>query len=113
MTFGERLFSRILEEALTNAFKHGHAKRAAIEIVESRTAVELTVRDDGDGFDPTASTTGCGLLGVRARVQLLHGAVEIESSAGNGTIVTATFPAQRRPAEAASAARPPIRLTGS
>jgi signal transduction histidine kinase len=46
----------------------------------------------------TTGTTGFDLLGVRERVQLLHGAVEIESSPGNGTIVTATFPAQRRSA---------------
>ena len=64
----ETAIYRIIQEALTNATKHGHAKRAVIEIRETPTTVELTVRDDGHGFDPATSTTGFGLLGIaRAR----------------------------------------------
>jgi signal transduction histidine kinase len=104
---------RIVQEALTNASKHGQAKRAVIEINDTPTAVELSVRDDGAGFDPTTGTAGFGLLGMRERVELLHGAVRIESSPGNGTKVTASFPTARRPAEAAPATRNPSRLTGT
>ena len=91
---------RIIQEALTNASKHGHARRAVIETRDTPTTVELTVRDDGEGFDATASTAGFGLLGMRERVALLQGAVRIESSPGAGTTVTASFPVQRRPADA-------------
>jgi nitrate/nitrite-specific signal transduction histidine kinase len=53
------------------------------------------------------------LLGMRERVQLLHGTVQIESSAGEGTTVTARFPAQRRPAKAGSAIPHPIHATAA
>jgi signal transduction histidine kinase len=73
----------------------------------------LSVRDDGDGFEPTASTAGFGLLGRRERVGLLHGTVQTASSPGDGTTVTASFPARRRPATAATATPDPIRATGA
>ena len=104
---------RIIQEALTNATKHGQVKRAVIELLETEATVELTVRDDGHGFDPATSTTGFGLLSMRERVALLDGAIEIESSPGNGTKVTASFPVQRRPAEAAAATQHPLRRTGT
>ena len=86
---------RVIQEALTNAVKHGHARRAVIEIVENPATVKLTVRDDGDGFDPATSTAGFGLLGIRERVQLLHGTVQIESAPGTGATITASLPVQR------------------
>ena len=88
---------RTVQEALTNAMKHGRAKHAVVEIVEDDTTVHVTVRDDGAGFDPAERTDGFGLLGMQERVQLLDGTLEIESTPGAGTTVNATFPAQRRP----------------
>ena len=99
----ESAIYRIAQEGLTNATKHGHAKRAAIEVDESQTAVKLSVRDDGDGFDPITSTSGLGLLGMRERVQLLHGTIQIKSSPGDGTTLTASFPVQRRLTQLAAA----------
>ena len=64
----ESAIYRIIQEALTNATKHGHATRAVIETRENASTVELSVRDDGDGFDPATSTAGFGLLGMRERV---------------------------------------------
>jgi signal transduction histidine kinase len=104
----ETAIYRLSQEALTNASKHGHAKRAVLEIHETRTAVQLTVRDDGDGFDPTISTNGFGLLGMRERVGLLHGTMQIQSSPGDGTTVTASLPMRRRPAEGPTPARHPL-----
>ncbi len=92
----ETAIYRIIQESLTNASKHGHAKHVVLELSETRTTVALSVHDDGDGFDPGAITSGFGLRGMRERVQLLHGTVTIKTSAGNGTKLTATFPAQRR-----------------
>jgi signal transduction histidine kinase len=99
----ETAIYRIIQEALTNASRHGQAKRAAIETRDTATTVELIVSDDGEGFDPRATTTGFGLLGMRERVELLAGAIQIESSPGNGTKVTASFPVRRRPAALALA----------
>jgi signal transduction histidine kinase len=54
---------RLVQEALTNAARHGHAKRTVVEVQESEGAVHVSVRDDGDGFDTAAQTDGLGLLG--------------------------------------------------
>jgi signal transduction histidine kinase len=109
----ETTIYRITQEGLTNATKHGHAKRAVIEIHERGTTVELTIADDGEGFDPAKSTSGFGLLGMRERAQLLHGTVQITSSPGDGTIVTASIPVERRPAAAATATPHVIRRTAT
>ncbi len=92
----ETAIYRIVQEALTNAVKHGHAKRAVVEVSEDSAAVHLTVRDDGQGFDPGADTEGFGLLGMRERVALLAGQLTIDSSPEGGTTLSATLPVQRR-----------------
>jgi len=87
---------RIVQEALTNAAKHGGATRAAVEILEDDRCVRVVVRDDGTGFDPGSRTDGFGLLGMRERVELLAGTLEVESAPGEGTTVTAVLPVHRR-----------------
>jgi signal transduction histidine kinase len=89
---------RMVQEALTNAVKHGKAGRAVVEIHEHDGTVEVKVRDDGEGFDPTAHTDGFGLLGMRERVQLLDGKLTIDSEPDKGTTLTASLPVQRRDA---------------
>jgi signal transduction histidine kinase len=100
----ETALYRIVQEALTNATKHGGAKRAVVEIREDGETVYVEVRDDGAGFDPAADTTGFGLLGMRERVELLDGTMRIDSSVGAGATVRASFPVQRRAAGTAPAA---------
>ncbi len=103
----ETALYRIVQEALTNAIKHGHAKRAVVEIFEQPSAVELVVRDDGRGFDTDAHTPGFGLLGMRERVALLGGELEVRSSEATGTTITARFPSMHREAETAAEGREP------
>jgi signal transduction histidine kinase len=68
-----------------------------------RTFVELTVTDDGCGFDPRRlDTDRLGLAGISERVRLLGGAVEIETAPGSGTTVRATLP-QWKPSTPAAA----------
>ena len=86
---------RLVQEALTNAVKHGKAARVVVEIHEDDADVRITVRDDGDGFDPEAQTDGFGLLGMHERVQLLEGSLHIGSAPGKGTTVAATLPVRR------------------
>jgi signal transduction histidine kinase len=92
----ETAIYRIVQEALTNATKHGDARRAVVEIHEDGETVHVLVRDDGVGFDPSADTSGFGVLGMHERVELLDGTLEIDSSPGVGTAVRATLPVQRR-----------------
>jgi signal transduction histidine kinase len=83
---------RIVQEALTNAQKHGGATRAYVDVQEDDELIEIIVRDDGDGFDTGAHTSGLGLLGMRERVELLGGELRIHSSPGSGTTIRATLP---------------------
>lgn len=97
----ETAMYRIVQEALTNATKHGKAKRAVVEVHEDDVEISLRIRDDGEGFDPSAHTEGFGLLGMQERVQLLDGSVEVASAPGQGTTVEARFPIRRGSAGAA------------
>ena len=87
---------RIVQEALTNAVKNGHAKRGVVEVIERQETIEVSIRDDGAGFDPTNRTEGFGVLGMRERAALLHGTLDIQSAPGLGTTVRCTLPVQRR-----------------
>ena len=88
----ETAIYRIVQEALTNATRHGYAGRAVVEIVERNRTIHLTVRDDGRGFDPAANTDGFGLHGMRERAELLGGTLTVDSAPGEGATVTASFP---------------------
>jgi signal transduction histidine kinase len=91
----ETAMYRIVQEALTNAAKHGNARRAVVEVHEDETDIRVSVRDDGAGFDPSSQTDGFGLLGMHERVHLLDGTFEIDSAPGQGTTIKASFPIQR------------------
>jgi len=92
---------RLVQEALTNVAKHAGATRASVLVAESDGEVRVEVGDDGAGFDTAAVTAGFGLAGMRERVVLVGGTLEIESG-GEGTRVCARLPfaAGRRPAAA-------------
>jgi len=100
----ETALYRIVQEALTNASKHGQAARAVVELREDLTSICLLVRDDGKGFDPSASSSGFGLLGMRERAALLGGELRIESPRTGGTELRVRIPTQRREPSGASRA---------
>jgi signal transduction histidine kinase len=93
---------RFVQEALTNVAKHARAERAWVEIVESD-AVHAEVRDDGRGFDPEAETSGFGLVGMRERIQLADGTLEVQSGP-HGTSLRAIVPVRRNAEEPRRAA---------
>ncbi len=92
----ETAIYRIVQEALTNASKHGGAKRAVVEIREEDSLVQMSIRDDGSGFTPHVETDGFGLLGMRERTDLLGGRLLIDSAPGQGTTISASIPVRRR-----------------
>ena len=75
-------------EALANAGKHAAAQRIDISLARSDQTLHITVRDDGTGFDPTA-TVGEGLANLSERLAALGGRLEVASQPGDGTTVTA------------------------
>jgi signal transduction histidine kinase len=94
---------RVVQESLSNVRKHSQAGRVAVALRSRRTFVDLTVTDDGCGFDPRRlATDRLGLAGISERVRLLGGAVEIETTPGAGTTVRATLP-QWKPSTPAAA----------
>ena len=89
---------RLVQEALTNAVRHAGASRIRIDVIESEGCVEVSVADDGRGFDPEqANSGGFGLMGMRERVELAGGELDIDSGP-SGTTVKARLPVKRRTA---------------
>jgi two-component system, NarL family, sensor histidine kinase DevS len=97
---------RIVQEALSNAVKHGEAAHARVEVLERDDRVSVLVSDDGRGFHPSAPTAGFGLMGMRERSDLLGGRLAVDSTPAGGTTVTASFPMARRHRESDRPARP-------
>jgi two-component system sensor histidine kinase UhpB len=102
---------RCVQEALTNAMRHGGASHIGIELGELRdmkgsngsgapAKLRLVVEDDGEGFAPGAAA-GLGLTAMRERVRTLDGTSHIDSSPAGGTTITVLVPL--RSATAASA----------
>jgi len=84
---------RIVQEGLTNIGKHAAASKAEVRIAEANGRLDVAVRDDGRGFEPSAPRSGFGLTGMKERVEMLGGALTVESSeAGLGTLVRASIP---------------------
>ena len=81
--------------------KHAGATRASIVIVDEDAedgSVTIEITDDGRGFDPRESAAGFGLLGMRERLALVGGELEIDSTPDGGTRLAARIPIKRRPA---------------
>jgi signal transduction histidine kinase len=96
---------RVAQEALRNVERHAGCRRAAIAVRVGDGVVELTVRDDGRGFDPAARRggRGLGLVSMDERLRLLGGTLEIRSKPGKGTQVIARAPLQMAPAATSAA----------
>jgi signal transduction histidine kinase len=89
----ETALYRIVQESLTNVVKHARARRVSILLARVNGAVKAVVEDDGQGFDPAEQTgDGYGLVGMRERLSLLGGRLEVESGRDGGTTVAAEVP---------------------
>ncbi len=87
---------RLVQEALNNVARHGGIDRARVNVAEEGETLRVRVADKGDGFDPRIRTEGFGLTGMRERVTLAGGTLELESAPGKGTTIVATIPVRRR-----------------
>ncbi len=86
---------RVVQEALSNVRKHSGARRVSVVVRSTRTFLELTISDDGCGFDAGTAGDRLGLAGIAERVRLLGGDVRIDSRPGAGARVRATLPQWR------------------
>jgi signal transduction histidine kinase len=84
---------RVVQESLTNIAKHANAQSVSVSVSRRESGIAAVIEDDGDGFDQrTARKEGVGLLGMRERLALLDGRLEIESRPGHGTTLVAEVP---------------------
>jgi len=94
----ETALYRVAQEALTNIARHSDASDVEVTVAFQEDHVIIEVIDDGKGFDPEVMTAddvsgrGLGLLGMRERIELCEGEIDIDSAPGEGTRVRAQVP---------------------
>ncbi len=88
----ELVVYRVAQEAVTNALRHARASQIVVELRATASAVELIVRDDGQGLPETLPDDTAGLSGMRERALLVGGRLGLESDRGQGTEVRLSIP---------------------
>jgi signal transduction histidine kinase len=86
------LIFRIAQESLNNIRRHAAASRVHLELLTHEGQCELSVEDDGGGFDVRAARSGYGILGMEERARALGGTLVLDSAPGHGTTVRLRFP---------------------
>ena len=95
---------RVLQEALSNVRRHSRATSVAVTVTDDGSGARLEIRDDGQGFVPETGApgepeSGLGLVGMRERLRLLGGGLELTSQRGGPTTLVATLPRWHAPAD--------------
>ena len=89
----ETALYRVVQESLTNIVKHANAHNVSVSLSRRASGVAAVIEDDGAGFDQRATREDAiGILGMRERLALLDGRLEIESRKGAGTTIVAEVP---------------------
>jgi PAS domain S-box-containing protein len=99
-TFGEKeleedlhiVIYRVVQEQLNNILKYANATHITIHLSSNETAHELSIKDNGNGFDASKKRGGIGLSNIGNRAELYNGRVEIVSSPGHGCLLHVLFP---------------------
>lgn len=78
---------RITQESISNITKYAQATNVIVQISQNKNILNLTIEDDGIGFDKSEIVYGLGLKNIQNRVQLINGTVEIASNKGEGTTI--------------------------
>jgi signal transduction histidine kinase len=86
-------FYLIFKEAVNNIAKYARGSDVWIDMRLKNGRVELTIKDNGAGFDASLENQGNGLVNMKNRTAQLKGHLHIASSAGNGTVLELSFPA--------------------
>ena len=89
----ETAIFRLVQEAITNAVRHGKASQIEVKVEWLKNHVTLIVKDNGAGFDQSiVKNQSFGLLGMKERIELVNGEFFINSSPGNGTVLMFQIP---------------------
>jgi PAS domain S-box-containing protein len=94
----ESALYRVLQESLTNVWKHASATTVSVILERERQGLRMIIEDDGHGFETVAATGDApargrfGLLGMRERLALVGGTFDIESESGRGATIFVRVP---------------------
>jgi len=85
---------RLIQESVQNALKHAESSEIQVKLEIHKNHINVVIRDNGKGFDPNTKKkdNAFGLVGMKERVDLLEGKLEIHSKIGAGTIVAIQIP---------------------
>lgn len=90
----ETVIYRVIQETVNNVVKHAEASKLNIQIIKDEEGISVTIEDNGKGFDKNKVDVkeGIGLSNIYSRVEFLKGTVDIDSTAGKGTLVAIHLP---------------------
>lgn len=94
----ETTLFRVVQEAVSNIARHAQAKNVSVALRFKKSAIGVHVKDDGRGFDVEEAISskdrprGLGLLGMKERVELMNGTLNIRSRLGIGTEINIEIP---------------------
>jgi NarL family two-component system sensor histidine kinase LiaS len=88
----EQAIYRVTQESLANVARHSRAKQVDISLMYNGGTLQLSVADDGCGFDMGLKGHGLGLRSIRERVGSIHGTVQFQSAPGQGTRIIVQVP---------------------
>ncbi|TIV06261.1 MAG: histidine kinase, partial [Mesorhizobium sp.] len=89
---------RVAQEALRNVSRHASASQVRVSLLRKGDELNLTIQDNGKGYDPRALSkkASLGLASMRQRVDLVSGSIEINSGKGSGTTVLVSVPLREK-----------------
>jgi two-component system NarL family sensor kinase len=108
----ETMVFRIIQEALTNVFRHSAAKKCWVSVAKKENQVRVTVRDDGRGFTDEIAAfhpekIGVGIGGIRQRIKEVGGVMSLRNAQPQGAILETVIPIAMGAAHGQSASSNP------
>ena len=86
---------RIIQEHLNNILKHAKANNVLINVKHVNDQIDITIKDDGQGFDVRAKRKGIGFKNIQSRAELLNGKMDVISRPGAGCLLVVSFPVKQ------------------
>ncbi|MDB5250872.1 MAG: hypothetical protein JWP27_41, partial [Flaviaesturariibacter sp.] len=83
---------RIVQEQLNNVIRHARATKVLVALTVAETALQLTIKDNGIGFDTSIQRPGIGINNIISRARVFDGQVTLDSEPGNGCVLTIVLP---------------------
>lgn len=83
---------RVCQEAISNILKYADASEVIVQLSQSTNSIQLTIEDNGKGFDPNVVQYGLGIKNMQNRMQLINASITIDSKPNHGTTILALCP---------------------